>query len=675
VNQTGAWGALAAAALIATVGVGACDDSGGSIGGQGNGGSTAGGNGGVGGVGGSGGDVGSGGLLAGEDCDPLVPSHCGFPYPSDVWTVDDPSTVTGKRVVFGPTTLPFHQSMDAHLDAAAFEQFDGWSVGQAPMTHMPGATVTGLPAVDTIHLSLSKESPTVLIEADTGVAVPHWAELDMTGPVDDDRAFMLRPAVRLKDATRYIVAIRGVVDAAGDPVEPAESFRNLRDGLEDGNPAIEARRDLYADIFDKLQSANYVVNDLQLAWDFTTGSLENKTKWLLHMRDEALATVGDAGPSYTISEVTEDPNPEIRRRIEGVMTVPLYLDTAEPGGRLVFGDDGMPEQNGTAEFPFIVQIPHAATNGTPGAILQNGHGLLGSRNEGRNGYLAQIANKHNYVTIAVDFVGFASDDEDVVVDALQADFLKFAGIIERQHQGVINGLLAMRMMKGSFWQDPQVQFNGQSAIDPSQTYYRGDSQGGIYGVTYMATTTDVQRGLLGEPGAPYNLLLNRSADFPPFFLVLKLQFTRYLDTQLALGAAQMFWDRTDPITYIPHVTGNPLPNTPDHNVLLHVAVGDAQVTPLGAHLIARGVGASSVSPAYRNIWGIDQQAAPINGNAMVEYKFPQVPDNPTINKPPPSEQEDPHDWVRVLDASIDQSHTFWRTGIVEQTCSGVCDPE
>jgi len=675
-TSKGAWaGALLALFSIGTH-VAACDDAGGTIGTGGVGGS-----GGTGGSSAGGADTGGGGnggwggdLLAGADCDPMVPSHCGFPFPSDVWTEQDPSTETGLRVAFGETTLPKMQALKDNLDPTPFRQFDGWSVGQAPMTHMPGATVTGLPTPESIGKSLSKESPTVLIEAETGVAVPHFAELDLSG-FEDDQAFMIRPVVRLKDATRYIVAIRHVVDADGNELAPSPVFEALRDGTEHSDPSVEARRGLYDDILLRLQEANYDVSDLQLAWDFTTGSLANKTRWMLHMRDEALETVGDAGPSYTITDVTEDPNPDIRRRIEGLMTVPLYLDTDEPGGKLVFGDDDMPEQNGTAEFEFIVQIPHAATTGTPGAILQNGHGLLGSRNEGRNGYLAQIANKHDYVTVSVDFVGFASEDEDEVVDLLQSDFSRWEYIIQRQHQGMINSLLAMRMMQGDFADDPQVQFDSQSAIDTTQAYYRGDSQGGIYGVTYMALSTDVTRGLLGEPGAPYNLLLNRSADFKPFFALLKIQFTHYLDVQRVLGLAQMFWDRTDPITYVPHVTGDPLPNTPDHNVLLHVAVGDAQVTPLGAHLIARGIGAAQLSPSYRAIWGLDPQAAPIDGNAIVEFKFPEVPPNPIVNTPPPSDQPDPHDWVRVLDASIDQSHSFWQTGIVEQTCDGACNPE
>ena len=617
-----------------------------------------------------------GGLLAGSDCDPLVPTVCGMPFPNDVWTEEAPDSPTGKRVTFGATTLPEHAS-DGHLDPAAFAAMDGFSVGQAPLAHLPGATVEGLPSLPDLQLSLSTDSPTVLIEAETGKAVPHFAELDMTGPADDDRAFMLRPVVRLADATRYIVAIRRVVSESGVALEPSEVFKALRDGTEHEDPSVAARRDLYADIFAKLQAAGYDTSDLQLAWDFTTASGTSKTQWMLHMRDDALEQVGEAGPTYVVTEVIEDPNANIRRRIRGVMTVPLYLDTAQPGGKLVFGDDGMPARNGTAEFEFEVQVPHAATGGTPGANMQNGHGLLGKHTEGHDGYLAEIANRHNFVTIAVDFIGFAAEDQDVIIDAISSDFTAFDTVIQRKHQAVVNSLLAMRMMKGSFWMDPNVQFDGQSAIDPSQAYYRGDSQGGIYGATYMALTTDVTRGLLGEPGAPYNLLLNRSADFPPFFLLLKLMFKRYVDIQMVLAAAQMFWDRADPNTYLPHITDNPLPNTPSHNVLLHVAIGDQQVTPYAAHLMARELGAVNVSPVNRTVWDVPEQQAPItSGNAMVEFRFDGVPEVPLTNVPPMQPPEnDPHDWVRVLDAAYDQTNTFLRTGVIEQYCAGPCDPE
>jgi hypothetical protein len=113
--------------------------------------------------------------LLGSDCDPLVPSQCGYPFPSNVYLTDDPKTVTGKRVAFGATTLPA-RSGGPHIDAALFSDLDGFSAGQPALTHLPGATITGLPTQDSIELSLTDASPTVLIDAETGERVPHFSE-------------------------------------------------------------------------------------------------------------------------------------------------------------------------------------------------------------------------------------------------------------------------------------------------------------------------------------------------------------------------------------------------------------------------------------------------------------------------------------------------------------------
>jgi hypothetical protein len=637
----------------------------------------SGGSGGAGGAGSSGGAGGSGGigvaLLGGADCDPMVPTQCGMPFPSNVYLVPDESTPSHSRVAFGAGTLPVFKG--APMSPAPWADSDGFSPGQAPMTHLPGATITGLPTQDSIDLSLGPDSPTVLLDATTLERIPHFAELDANTEDDGDRTFLIRPVVRLRDAARYIVAIRHVVDARGAALPPSPVFQALRDGTEHPDPSVAARRPLYDDILARLETAGIGRADLQIAWDYTTASRENNTRALLHMRDDALATVGGEGPEYTITSTEEDPNPHIKRRIHGLMTVPLYLDDPAPGGRLLLGGDGLPQQNGTAEFEFLVHVPHSATTGTPGALLQNGHGLLGSKEEGQDGYLAELANAKNFVAFSVDFVGMAGDDEDTVVKSLLVDFGIFRAVVDRQHQGMVNSLLAMRMMKGRFWKDPAVQFGGVSAIDPTHCYYRGDSQGGIFGVTYMALSTDVTRGLLGEPGMPYNLLLDRSVDFGPFFSLLNVSFPLRRDQQMVLALAQMTWDRTEPTGYAPYVVGETLPDTPPHEILIHVAIGDHQVTPLGAHLLARTLGAKNLAPVNRPVWGIEEASAPFEGSAMVEFGFglPELPktNTPTLENP----DDDPHDKVRVLGAAFDQTDRFFRDGVVDAYCDGPCDPE
>src|SRR5262249_53785402 len=159
---------------------------------------------------------------------------------------------------------------------------------------------------------------TILIEADTGTLVPHFSELDMSAASsDDDRALMIRPVVRIKDGTRYIVAIRHVVDAGGKEIAPSPAFQALRDGTDSDEVSVDRRRALYDDIFGKLEAAGISRKDLQIAWDYTTSSRENNTDWMLKMRDEALAAVEPDGPAYTIDKIEDDPNPFIHRRITG----------------------------------------------------------------------------------------------------------------------------------------------------------------------------------------------------------------------------------------------------------------------------------------------------------------------------------------------------------------------
>ncbi len=616
-------------------------------------------------------------LLVEEGCDPLAPTQCGFPFPNNFWLKEDASTVTGHRVAFGPKTLPAAAGFD-HMDPQWWADSDGFSGGQPALVHLPGATITGLPTQHDIETSLSDSSPTVIIDAETGERVAHFSEIDRSilQDLDEDRTLIVRPVIRLKDATRYIVAVRHVVDVQGKEIAPSPSFVALRDGATACEPGIDARRPLYDDIFKKLENAGVARKDLQIAWDFTTSSRENNTRFLVAMRDDALAKVGMAGPEYTLTkteEFTEAENTHIWRRFIGTMKVPLYLDQPGPGGKLVLGADGLPKQNGWADYEFVVHVPHAAKQGQKLGLVQNGHGLLGSKFEGGDGYLGEFANRFGYVAFSVDLLGMSEEDVASITNAIVSDAGGFRQSVDRQHQGILNSLLAMRMMSGRFVQEELVQVNGQSVIDPQLKFYRGDSQGGIFGTTYMSVTTDVKRGLVSVPGMPYSMLLDRSTDFGPFFVFLRSAYREGRNIQLVEGLLQMLWDRTEPSGYAPYMRENMLPNTPAHDLLIHVAIGDYQVSPLGAHIIARTVGAKNLTPVNRTIWGVEESAAPLQGAAMVEYEFglPPAPDTNT----PTKGDNDPHGTVRHLEPSYKQADKFFRTGVIEAFCSGACDPE
>ncbi len=601
-----------------------------------------------------------------DGCDPLVPEQCGFPLPNDFWRSAD------GHVNFGATTLPINNATGKQLDPAPWNKHDGFSPGQELVTFLPHATALGLPGQDNMALSITTDSPTIIIDVSTGELVGHFAEIDRSTFHDDDQSLLIHPARRLKDATRYVVGVRHIKDADGKSLPAGAAFAALRDKT--ASKLLDARRPHFEDIFSVLDKKGIARSDLQIAWDFTTASQKTNVGDMLSMRDQALAVVGDQGPTYTITKVEDAPNPWLSKLVTGMMTVPLYLNQPGPGPAVTIsrGPDGLPKQNGTAQYEFVMLIPKTIPPNGQLGILQNGHGLLGSKREGVNGYFAQICEQYGYVGFAVDWVGMASEDNQTLVDAAATDLPSFERAVDRQHQGFVNALLAMRMMKGRMTSDPLLQQNGKSIVDPKLAFYRGDSQGGIFGATYMAISTDVTRGLLGETGAPYTLLLDRSVDFSGFKFLLKGSYPRGMDLRMIFAIMQMSWDRTEPDGYVPYIRQNTLPNTPTHEVLLHIAIGDHQVTPLGAHFIGRTIGAKNMKPVNRSIWGIEETDAPFVGSAMVEFDFGLSA--PIINIPPsgPAYGTDPHDAVRVLPNAMDQANHFLRTGEVKAYCSGPC---
>jgi hypothetical protein len=237
-------------------------------------------------------------------------------------------------------------------------------------------------------------------------------------------------------------------------------------------------------------------------------------------------------------------------------------------------------------------------------------------------------------------------------------------------QGFVNALLAMRAMMGKLGQDDAMKFNGANVVDPTQRHYYGNSQGGILGTCYMGLSTDVTRGVLGVSGQSFNLLLYRSQDFAPFFLVLKASLPDAIDRQITLALMQLLWDRSEPTGYSPYITSNMLPGTPKHDVLLQDALGDHQVATIGAHITARSVGAKAIKPAVRPIFGIEEVDGPYTGSAIVEYDFGMPPE--PIDNVPPTMGDDTHELTRRVPAAQKQMDQFLRKGTVENFCGGPC---
>lgn len=637
------------------------------------------------------------------DCDPLTPSYCGFPYPNNYWTEEDPGTVTGLRLALPQVIMPANTA-GVQSSPAAFNEMDGFSPGIAAMTHLPGATATGLATPDSIGASLLAESPTVIINAATGERLAHWVDLDeyvvqaklrvdegeklpefiIARDLDElrqEQALMLRPAIRPEDATRYIVAIRHVIDSDGMAVAPSPGFLALRDGTPSDDPIIESRRAHFEELFATLESQGVARGELQIAWDFTTASRENNTRAMLHMRDEAF-TLYPEGVPYTVEVRNEDLIDGMACRLEVTFDMPLYMTRGETGGLLNLGEDGLPEQNGTFGYAAALIIPMSAqTEAAP--LVAFGHGQLGAKEQVLG--FQPIAVEYNLAAFGLDWKGFSSDDLVTVLGALTGgDFSTFRTVPERMQQGYLNFLMAMRTLSVAADGGPSTPLNqalasdcGGAALDGSKRYFFGGSQGGILGASLMAIAIDIERGLLAVPGQSYNLLLNRSVNFDPFAAEI---YSRYnwnaLDMQMNLALVQGLWDRAEPTGYSKYIRSNLLPGTPPHEVLIQVSKADHQVTNLGAHIMARTIGGVvNLAPLIRDVWGMEVVSGKHTGSAMLEIDFGN-PDPPLTNIPHWADTEkDPHGRateLREIGASL---RTFFATGVAENPCAGPCDAD
>lgn len=612
-------------------------------------------------------------------CDPLDTGLCALPFPSSFYQTESLQTPTGVQLDFRSTSLPVNAD-DIQTDPALWNEKDGFSTLTPIMTYVPNLSAEGLLRHDELERYTDDGVRTVIIDVDTQERIPHWAELDMSHEQDERRVLRLYPASPMKWGHQYVVGIRNLQDTNGNPIPPNETFQALQAHTPTGNYDIDGRSALYENtIFPVLEGTGFARDELYLAWDFQVASREHTLRQVLHMRDDALERI-NGGVPYTINEVehfTLEENEDVAKRIYGTMTVPNYTEDIGPDVLLTRDEDGLPYYNGTRDIAFTIIVPRVLIDEQrSGPIIQYGHGLMGSQSEVRGGYLGEIANRYGYVLLAVDWTGMSSVDLTSIIFMIINGGSRFGIIPERCQQGFIEQMAAIETLQNNLALDDELMVQTDegesiSIVSPSPSYYYGNSQGGILGNAYFALSPHFTRGVFGVSGAPYSVLLPRSVDFDEYFMIFKTMYPDFMDISLWMGLMQTLWDPSEPTAYLDALSINPLPNTPSKDVILQIAQGDAQVTPLGAHIQARGIGAKLLKPAFRDIWGLESMESGESGSALVEWNYNL--DVPFESIPP--EGDDPHSRPRKDEAAQEQMHHFFQTGEIINFCDGSCGEE
>ena len=622
-------------------------------------------------------------------CDPLGGERCLLPFPNDYFTVPDGSTGTGRRVNLAPDATPANAA-GVHVDPTELNRNDGFSPGSAVVALLPGIDLdaSGAAPITDMRASLDRDAPIVIIDAQTGKRHPYWAELDSRPPDDDHRLLFIRPAENFEEGHTYIVAIRDVVDGAGQPIEPSEVFQAYRDRLDTGIAELEDRRPHMEDLFRDLRRVQVDRDDLVLAWDFTVASEQNLSERLLAMRDDAFADLGDDAPGFTVTSNVESGRANLAREVEGTFEVPNYLTGDGSTGNVLNNGDGpgdspIPERNGTFTARFVCTVPDSAINpdgsADPTRMMLYGHGLLGTAREAL-GASSRFASVTNTTTCATWWIGMSEEDIGTVLVAL-FDMSRFRTLPDRLQQSMLNFLFLGRLMKHpeGFSSDPAFQApDGTPLLDQRNLTFNGVSQGGILGGAVTAVAQDWDRAFLGVPAMNYSTLLDRSIDFDPFAQVFDPNYPDWVDRQLTILLAQMLWDRGENNGYAHHLTEDPYPGTKKHRVMLFEAFGDHQVANVATEVMARTIGAElrapglapGRSPDVEPFWGIDEtrHLPDRQGSYLVVWDF-GTPAPPTENVPNRA-GTDPHgqgrDQLEVLTVAAE----FLENGTLVDTCGG-----
>jgi hypothetical protein len=326
---------------------------------------------------------------------------------------------------------------------------------------------------------------------------------------------------------------------------------------------------------------------------------------------------------------------------------------------------------------FLCNVSVATMNGSePAHLVEYGHGLLGSNDEINAGNVRDFANEHNVVFCATKWAGMSEDDIGNAAVTL-GEFSNFKTMADRLQQGVLNQIFLGRFMTRAdgLSSIPDLQrADGGPLFDTAHLDYDGNSQGGIMGLMLTAVSPDIERSVLGVPGMNYSLLLPRSVDFDDYEVVFKPAYPNDLDRVLVLGLTQMLWDRGEGAGYVQHVTSDPYPNTPVKQVLLDVASGDHQVTPLSALIAARTMGltihlplaADGRWPEVQPGFGLEATVYPSTGSAIIFWDSGMAP--MPVENLAPREGDDSHEDPRA-DADV---RTQKASFLFEDTLIDVC---
>ncbi len=527
-------------------------------------------------------------------------------FPDDLWSVADPSTVTGRRLAFS-SDLPGVQALSSDRFDAMFDSLstlDGFGTLASITLRFTGGV--DLATVPSGEVTAEAGLPVALLCADEEGAFTRFPfEVSST---DEGATLLLAPMIPLPAASTCLAAVSTAVEAEAQCISPSETLKTLLRGDLPGT-SFEGLPERYQTAVDALIADGAItgIGDVSALTVFTTQSITEESETI-------------AEDVMTLSPVPDGPftcwDDLLYRVCDGSFTAVDYRS----GSLSIDLSQGI-DRSVTWSIPIRVWLPLKGEGPFPVALF--GHGLGGSRGQGDE--LARVAAPEGVATIAIDSLEHGDHPGNHESDEL-FQILSFFGILlddlsldplwlrDNFRQSTYDKLQVLQMIRGGM----DLNGDGTTDLDPQRMVYVGASLGGIMGPELLALAPDMPVGVLIVPGGRVSSIIEESETFAPLIALMRPEGTSDGDVDRFFPILQTLLERGDSANYGPHVLTNRLPVAQGGavpQVVFGMVMNDEVVPNPSNRALARSMGIPHLDPVLEEIGIIPLGGpAPLSGN-------------------------------------------------------------
>ncbi|MCB9597033.1 MAG: hypothetical protein H6719_30195 [Sandaracinaceae bacterium] len=536
-------------------------------------------------------------------CDDIEPTRCLLPWPSNTYTVADPTTETGLRLDVDMRAL------NPRDDATSLALADGFS-RVSPLLAVFEAPLAEETLRAGIHLFLVEPG-----HPDRYAEVPLRVET-ITNQDDPQTLLLADPMQVLEADADYLVVItRDMVFADGSALQPTRGT-SLALGL--AEPASEDEAAIvgyHAPSRQSLSALAIEPTTVVRLWDFTTRSEANGRAALVHMRERSIAAVSTATAVIDRVQFPDDERIALVAvgRLQGL---PTWLD----GDQGFTADaDGLPMERGTTEAPFRVVVP--AGEGDYRFVMY-GHGTGG--NELDDAFDGDLAGE-GIAKVNLRFYGWTDTDVLLTFSNLQQMAIGSFGAAAYLAEAVAHGAAIQRAVTGGVIADllaaPTIAGMDNPVAgrhpDGSHPMWVGGSLGGTMGLVYAAADPEIQHAVINVPGAAWSQWVWHSVTFDIIHGLLGLRYGDDVDLATALSIGQTNLDMADGAAWFDQLAEHPTA------FLVQESIGDPVLPNPGTEMVAVTTGSVQVGGVLVPIEGVPTTSEEVvDASAITQFQAP-----------------------------------------------------